>query len=70
MSYWSIFWPCAVGVGAIAVAIFGNNFYTADIWGGGVGGKPVPKWQGRLVFGLVGAGFIVLGIARAFVPQH
>jgi len=70
MSYWSIFWPLLVGFGAIAVGIFGEKFYAADIYGGDVGDKPVPKWTGKLLFSLVGIGFVVLGIARVFIPQH
>ena len=51
-----------VGCIAIAVACFGKKFYAADVWGGSVGNKPIPKWQGRLIFLFVGILFIVCGI--------
>jgi hypothetical protein len=67
-SFWSILWPFLAGFAAIAVGIFGNRFYAADVWGGDVGDKkPIPKWLGRLLCILVGIFFLVAGPAPLFV---
>lgn len=52
-----------VGFFAIVFAFLAKNFYAADIWGGSVGDKPIPKWLGRTLFVSVGIFMIVVGTA-------
>jgi hypothetical protein len=51
-----------VGTGAILVGIFNKTFYAAKGLSGGTSGKQIPRWQGRLIFLLVGGGFLFFGI--------
>jgi len=54
----------AVGCGAIAFSIFIKKFYAGRILGGPTGaqGRPIPRWRGRLIFFVVGAVFILVGL--------
>jgi hypothetical protein len=53
------------GLISIAVAIWGKKFYAADVEGGPINdNKEVSTWSGKLVFGAVGIGFLVIGILR------
>jgi hypothetical protein len=52
-----------VGLIAILAGILGKTFYLADIWGGSVGDRPIPRWLGRLLFVGVGVFFVICGIA-------
>ena len=49
---------CAMGM----VAALNKHFYWRKGWFSG--DKEAPRWAGRLLFGVLGAVFIVLGIAR------
>ena len=51
-----------VGTGAILVGIFNKTFYAAKGISGVTSGKQIPRWQGRLIFLLVGGGFLFFGI--------
>ena len=53
-----------IGGLALAAAVFGNEFYVADV-DSGSGFKPEQRcstWSGRLVFVIVGLGFVAIGI--------
>jgi hypothetical protein len=51
-----------IGGMAIAVGIFGKNFYTADILSLALYRQKSSTWSGRLVFIVVGIGFVAMGI--------
>ncbi len=46
-----------------------KEFFSADIAGGSISDKPIPKWVGRAVFIVVGVLLIVGGIA-ALLSDH
>jgi hypothetical protein len=53
------------GLICIAIAILGKRFYAADVEGGPINeSKEVSTWSGKLVFGAVGIGFVIIGILR------
>jgi hypothetical protein len=47
---------------AIAGGIFGKNFYAADVDSLSVFKQKRSTWSGRLVFLLVGAGLVAIGV--------
>ncbi len=49
-----------VGIGAVAYAVLGKQFYWATRYGGSTG-KLAPRWAGRLIFGSVGLFFLTVG---------
>jgi hypothetical protein len=51
-----------LGVVAIAAAIFGRDFYAADVISGTSFKQKSSRWSGRLVFTVVGLAFIAAGI--------
>jgi NADH:ubiquinone oxidoreductase subunit 2 (subunit N) len=52
-----------IGGLAIAMGIFGKEFYEADTEGFGFkSARKVPRWSGRTLFIVVGVLFIALGI--------
>ena len=50
------------GILGIAGGVFGKEFHAADVIALGEFNRKVPKWLGRLVFFLAGAGLIGIGI--------
>jgi len=53
------------GLVAIAVAIWGKQFYAADVEGMPLRKeKQVPLWLGKLIFGLVGAMLLAIGLVN------
>jgi hypothetical protein len=53
------------GLICIAIAIWSKKFYAADVEGFPVNdNKAVSRWSGKLVFGAVGIGFVIIGILR------
>jgi hypothetical protein len=62
---------CAIaivlGVACELMAVFNNRFYWAR---GKFGqGRPMPRWAGRLLFGLVGLLFILVGIRDFYLTN-
>jgi hypothetical protein len=51
------------GLIAIAIAIWGKKFGEADVEGFPTG-RSSSTWSGKVVFGVVGVGFVILGILR------
>jgi hypothetical protein len=47
---------------AIVVGVLGKNFYAADVLSGVGYKQKSSRWSGKLVFIVVGLGFIALGI--------
>jgi hypothetical protein len=58
-----------VGCVAIVAAFVSKNFYSADVWGGSISNKTIPKWLGRLGFLFVGVFMIICGIASLLFHQ-
>jgi uncharacterized membrane protein len=56
-------WAIVCGCIAIVFAFVAKKFYSADIAGGPISDKPIPKWVGRTGFILVGILLIIGGIA-------
>ena len=53
------------GLVFIAVAIWGKKFYAGDVEGSPFNdNREVSTWSGKFVFGVVGIGFVILGILR------
>jgi hypothetical protein len=53
------------GFVCIAVAIWGKKFGAADVEGFPINdNKETSTWSGKLVFGAVGIGFVIIGILR------
>ncbi len=53
---------------AVAVGLFGKNFSVADLDGFVFrSGKPVPIWQGRLFFLIVGFVMLAFGLKFLFL---
>ena len=51
-----------LGTAAIAGGIFAKEFYVGDVLSGDAYKQKSSKWSGRLVFIVVGACFVALGI--------
>ena len=58
-----------LGCVAIAGGIFGKTFYSADVWGGSISDKPIPRWLGRTIALFVGIFMIVVGTASLINHQ-
>ena len=57
------------GLVSILIAIFGKNFTNADLEGFGFrNDKPVPRWQGRFLFAVVGAAFVFYAVTSLLSP--
>jgi hypothetical protein len=53
------------GLVCISVAIWGKKFGNADVEGFPINdNKEASTWSGKLVFGAVGIGFVVMGILK------
>jgi hypothetical protein len=53
-----------LGMAAIAVGLFGNEFYLAKTFTGIRLGKPMPVWLGRGLFLAVGFAFVAFGLVH------
>ncbi len=60
MSAQDAFLAIIVGCAAEAIAFWNKRFEWGGVWM--TGHKEAPRWAGRLLFGIVGAFFILLGI--------
>jgi hypothetical protein len=59
-----------VGVTFIVLGLTMKQFYAAKgIYGGGSLGRPIARWQGRLLFLVIGIVFCSIGIAYFFTDH-
>jgi hypothetical protein len=59
-----------VGAVMTAVGILNKTFYAAKgLLGAPSSDKKLPTWAGRLIFLIVGGGFLVVGISYFFLPR-
>jgi len=52
------------GLLGVTVAVFNRQFYWRKGWF--AGGKPAPLWFGRLLFGIIGVVFFLVGAGGLF----
>ena len=56
----------AIGLLGIVVGILNKRFYAATGFTGTDSGKLVERWKGRLLFLIVGALFLIVGLRNLF----
>jgi len=54
------------GLLAVLIAIFGKEFTSGEDAFGRKSDKPIPTWQGKLLFGVVGTALVFIGVTLLF----
>jgi hypothetical protein len=59
-----------IGAAAIVLGFTVKQFYAAKGMYCAVGGHPIARWKGRLLFIVGGAGFLLIGFSYFFFHMH
>jgi hypothetical protein len=54
------------GLLAVLIAIFGKEFTSGEDAFGRKNDKPIPTWQGKLLFGVVGTALVLIAVTLLF----
>jgi len=54
-----------IGIVMIVVGLTAKQFYEGGLWS--VSNRPVPRWQGRALFLVVGGAFLAFGVSHLII---